>query len=183
MKSVIYLTTCILLASMASCSSGGKKEKDDTVIVSQDSLTDKGLQCMQRSEAKMTFEYKGKKYESLVVRRPDEGLPVVTNEQGERFADNRIRLYLTCGGKTVVDKEFTKEDFAGQVDEKFLKNAILEGMVYDKTTPEGILYAASVCYPQTDLYMPLRLTVTAEGKITIAREELLEDLYEDGKGE
>lgn len=183
MKSAIYLTMCILLASMMSCSSASKKEKDGTMIVNQDSVTDKGLQCMQRSEAKASFEYKGKKYESLVVRRPDETLPVVTNEQGERYADNRIRLRLTCEGKTLVDKEFTKEDFAGQVDAKFLKHAILEGMVYDKTSSAGILYAASVCYPQTDLYMPLRLTITANGNISIVREELMEDLYEEEKGE
>ena len=90
---------CILLASMMSCSSASKKEKDGTMIVNQDSVTDKGLQCMQRSEAKASFEYKGKKYESQVVRRPDETLPVVTNEQGERYADNRIRLRLVMGGR------------------------------------------------------------------------------------
>ena len=58
-----------------------------------------------------------------------------------------------------------------------MKYSILEGLVYDKTTPQGIIYAASVCYPQSDLYVPLRLTVSADGKISMAKEELLEEVY------
>ena len=54
---------------------------------------------------------------------------------------------------------------------------ILEGIVYDKTTPEGIVYAASVCYPQTDLYVPLSITVTADGKMSIKKVDMLEDDY------
>lgn len=77
-----------------------------------------------------------------------------------------------------MDKVFTKESFASLVDAKFMKYAILEGLVYDKTTPQGIVYAASICYPQTDLYVPLRLTVTTDGKISMTKEELMQDLYE-----
>ena len=58
-----------------------------------------------------------------------------------------------------------------------MKQFILEGLVYDKTTPKGIVYAASICYPQTDLYIPLSLTITPDGKITMMKEELLEDLH------
>ena len=76
-------------------------------------------------------------------------------------------------------KEFTKETFASLVDAKFLKNSILEGLVFDQTTSQGFIYAASVCYPQTDLYIPLRITVTPDGKVSMVQEELLEDLYQD----
>ena len=99
------------------------------------------------------------------------------NEEGEKFVDNSISLRLTSGGKTIVDKVFTKGDFASLVDAKYMKQFILEGLVYDKTTPKGIVYAASICYPQTDLYIPLSLTITPDGKITMMKEELLEDLH------
>ena len=59
-----------------------------------------------------------------------------------------------------------------------MKHSILEGLVYDKTTPQGIVYAASVCYPQSDLNIPLSITVSADGRISLAKEELLEDLHE-----
>ena len=63
--------------------------------------------------------------------------------------------------------------------EDFLAKSILEGMVYNKTTPQGIVYAASVCYPQTDLYVPISITITADGKMTMVREELLEEIYDE----
>ena len=113
-----------------------------------------------------------------MVRRPDDSLPVVTNEQGEKFVDNRITLRITSGGKSIVNKEFTKESFASLVGAKFLKHSILEGLVYDKNTSKGMVYAASICYPQSDLYIPLSITVSADGKISIAKEELLEEVYE-----
>ena len=57
--------------------------------------------------------------------------------------------------------------------------SILEGIVYDKTTPQGIVYAASVCYPQTDLYMPLSITITADGKMSIRKVDMLEEDLND----
>ncbi|MDC7146957.1 DUF4738 domain-containing protein, partial [Bacteroides ovatus] len=42
-----------------------------------------------------------------------------------------------------------------------------------------IVYAASVCYPQTDLYMPLSITITADGKMSIQKVDILEEDYDD----
>lgn len=178
MKTVVYIVTCVVGLLVASCNSRSKGGEDVQVLM-PDSTVTSAPQRMQVSDAKVTITYKGKEYHSSVVRRPDENLPVVKNEQGEKFVDNSITLRITCGGKQIVDKVFTKESFASLVDAKFMKYAILEGLVYDKTTPQGFVYAASVCYPQTDLYVPLRLTVSSEGKILMAKEELLQDLFEE----
>ena len=88
-------------------------------------------------------------------------------------------LHLTPGNETVLNKTFTKNDFSSVVDAKFLSKSILEGIVYDKTTPQGIVYAASVCYPQTDLYMPLSITITADGKMSIQKVDMLEEDLND----
>ena len=179
MKSIVYILACAAVVFFNACSSKDKSRKDDATVLMQDSTQTAAPQRMQVSDVKETFTYKGKEYQSFVVRRPDETLPMVQNEQGEKFVDNRISLRITCGGKQVVDNVFTKESFASLVDAKFMKYAILEGLVYDKTTPGGIIYAASVCYPQSDLYVPIRLTVTADGKISMAREELMEEYQTD----
>jgi len=60
-----------------------------------------------------------------------------------------------------------------------MAKSILEGIAYDKTTPEGFVYAASICYPQTDLYVPVSITISTEGKISMKKEELLEEVYEE----
>ena len=56
---------------------------------------------------------------------------------------------------------------------------MLEGIVYDKITPQGFVYAASVCYPQTDYYIPLSITITADGKMIIEKVDLLEEDYSE----
>ena len=195
MKNIVYILVCASVIFFTACSSQDKNKKDGTQVLMQDSTEIAGPQRMQVSDVKTSFTYKGKEYQSSVVRRPDESLPIVKNEQGEKFVDNRITLRITCGGKQVVDKGitlritsggksivnkvFTKESFASLVDAKFMKYSILEGLVYHKTTPQGIIYAASVCYPQSDLYVPIRLTITADGKISMVKEELMEDYQTD----
>ena len=181
MRTVVYIVACVVVLSVISCTSRNRNGEDVQILM-RDSTVVTAPQRMQVSDTKTTITYRGKEYRSSVVRRPDESLPVVKNEQGERFVDNSITLRITCGGRQVVDKVFTKESFASLVDAKFMKYAILEGLVYDKTTPQGIIYAASICYPQTDLYVPLRLTVSADGKISMAKEELLEDVDEEENG-
>ena len=165
MRNVFYFWICIAIWLLSACSSQKKEDRGDIQVLMKDSVDANGLQRMQVSDSKTSFTYKGKEYQSSVVRRPDDSLPVVINEQGDKFVDNSITLRITSGGKSIVDKVFTKESFASLV-------------VYDKTTPQGIVYAASVCYPQSDLYIPLSITVSADGKISLAKEELLEDLHE-----
>ena len=61
-----------------------------------------------------------------MVRRPDDSLHFVINQQGDKFVDNSITLRITSGGKSIVDKVFTKESFASLVDAKFMKHSIIE---------------------------------------------------------
>lgn len=179
MKKSVYVLMCVSLMLLAGCSSQKKNEKDLLQAQMQDSVAKSGAPSrMQVSDVKTTFSYRGKEYKSSVMRRPDETLPIVNNGQGENFVDNSIALRLICGNKVVVDKVFTKQSFASLVDAQFMQYAVLEGLVYDQTTPQGILYAASVGYPQSDLYVPIRLTITADGQISMSKEELMDDYPE-----
>ena len=166
---------------LGACRPSMKNNVASQEALMQDSVHRDGLQRMQVSEVKAKVTFRGKEYHSTVVRRPDESLPKVTNEQGEKFVDNRITLTLTCGGKTVLQRTFTKESFASLVDAKFMKYALLEGVVLDEPSQQGIVYAASVGYPQSDLYVPLRLTVTPDGKLTMSKDELMDDWHEAEK--
>lgn len=174
MKQIRFVWAALFALILAACSGNGKKE-NQLQMVAQDSVAVHTPQRMQASDVTSTFTYKGKDYTSRVVRRPDEALPHVKDEQGDEFVDNSITVLLTDAGRKVLDRRFTKRDFAGLVDERFLKHSLLEGLVYDQTTPQGIVYAASVCYPQSDLYVPLRITVTPDGKVTMAKEERMNE--------
>lgn len=179
MRKLIYLLLLPMAVAVTAC--GGKKGNADheSVLVKMDSVDAHGLQRMQTSKSEMNIKFKGKEYHSLVSRTPDESLPHVTNEMGDTYVDNKIVLRLTRGDATVLNKTFTKNDFASVVDAKFLSKSVLEGIVFDKTAPQGIVYAASVCYPQTDLYVPLSITITADGKMSIKKVDVIEEELED----
>ncbi len=179
MKKHIYLLLLPMMVMMVAC--GGKKgnQSDNITLVMQDSTDVHGLQRMQTSKSEVDITFKGKKYRSFISRTPDENLPHVLSEMGDTYLDNRIVLRLTRGNEQVVNKAFTKNDFAPYVDAAFLSKSVLEGIVYDKTTPQGIVYAASICYPQTDYYIPLSITISADGKMKIQKEEQLEETYEE----
>ena len=180
MKKLVYLFFLAgILTGLASCNSAKKESENRNAsgMLLQDSSVH-GLQRMQVSKADVEIQYKGKTYRSSITRTPDEELPRVVSEMGDTYADNKIVLRLQRDGREVFNKTFTKADFASLIGQEFLSKSILEGMVYNKTSPEGILYAASICYPQTDLYVPVTITITADGKMSMRKDELMEDIYE-----
>ena len=180
LKTILFIALTILLAT--ACKSD-KKQGDSLYSDLEENQNEvhtraDGAQRMQTSHVKTEIKWKGKDYLTTITRTPDEALSKVTAENGTPFVDNKIVLTITCGGKPFFNKTFTKADFASVVDASFLRKAILEGLVYNKTTPNAIVFAASVCYPQTDLYIPLAISISADGKMTIRKDELLEEIYE-----
>ena len=186
MRKLIYLLLLPLAVAVTAC--GGKKGSSDnqSLLARIDSIDAHGLQRMQTSKSETNFKFKGKDYHSFVSRTPDEYDFRIRETQTYEILEDVARLRSEVGllyrnpfNETVLNKTFTKNDFSSVVDAKFLSKSILEGIVYDKTTPQGIVYAASVCYPQTDLYMPLSITITADGKMSIQKVDILEEDYDD----
>ncbi|MEG1563739.1 MAG: DUF4738 domain-containing protein [Bacteroides sp.] len=177
MKSLVYLLLLSATMTLSACGGKSENQKDDTQLVMRDSTDAHGLQRMQVSRSERDITFKGKEYHAKISRTPDEELPPVVSEMGDTYVDNEIALRLACGSEQVFNMTFTKTNFATFVDEDFLAKSILEGIVYDKTTPQGIVFAASLCYPQTDMYIPLSITISANGKMTIEKVEVLEEGY------
>ncbi|MBP1613696.1 MAG: hypothetical protein H6Q13_1144 [Bacteroidetes bacterium] len=177
MKKLIYLQLLLIAMAGAACSGKKENQSEDRQVLLKDSTDAQGLQRMQISKSEKDVQYKGKDYHIFLLRTPSDSLPHVASDQGDVYLDNQIVLKLTRGGEHVFSKTFTKKNFSSVVDEAFLAKSILEGMVYDKTTPQGIVLAASISYPQTDLYVPVSITITADGRMSMQKEELMEDAY------
>ena len=137
-----------------------------TQSLARDPLAEEILQSI-RKESKRSLKVQ-------VFRTPDETLPRVKDEAGNEYVDNRVNLRIISQGKTLVERSLTKASFASVVDQRFLQHAIFEGLVYDTVTSRGVVFAASVSYPQSDLYVPIRLTFTAGGHVSMETEDLLE---------
>lgn len=178
----MHIGTLLAVMGIVACTSNKDTTKnDETRVLLRDSIDSHGIQRMQVSKVEQTITFEGKKYKSFVQRMPNDSLPRVKNDMGEVFVDNTITLRLTRGNEKIFNKTFTKQSFSSLVSGEFMKHAILEGMVFDKTTSQGLVYAVSVSYPQTDLYIPMSVTITPGGKMSMVKEELMEDIYTEEK--
>ena len=126
------------------------------------------IRSMETSVYEDTMTYRSQLYGYRVERRADLTLPKVKDEDGVSFSDNSISLYVMREGKSVFRKTYTKEALAAYIPSDFMKKGVLEGLVFYKTDASGMLFIASVCYPQTDLYAPVLITISADGGVKYA---------------
>ena len=179
MRKLIYWLLLPLAVAVSAC--GGKKGSSDntSTLAMIDSVDAHGLQRMQTSKSETDFKFKGKDYHSLVSRTPDENLPHVTNELGDTYVDNKIVLHLTRGNETVLNKTFTKNDFSSVVDANSYLSLYWKVLYMTRLLRRELCMQRVFCYPQTDLYMPLSITITADGKMSIQKVDMLEEDYDD----
>lgn len=179
MRKIIYLLFIIIVTiPVISCSEKKEKQEDEAVAFQIDSVDNQGVQRMQTSKNEQTVKLKGKDYTIYIERAPNDSLPRVKSDGGDVYVDNQITLRVTRNkGEKVFSKIFTKQSFSSLINAGFLSKSILEGMVFDKVTPNGLVFATSVSFPQTDLYMPLSITISADGKMSMVKEELMEETY------
>jgi hypothetical protein len=103
-----------------------------------------------------------------VSRTPDDSLRMVKDETGQKYVDNRISLkIIRPDGSVFFSRTFTKAAFDSFLNDDYRKTGILEGFVYDKVEGNNLFFAASVCHPQTDEYIPMVVTVSNFGDVGI----------------
>ena len=59
--------------------------------------------------------------------------PIVVDEDGVIYKDNRFKLHITQDGKTLFDRSFTKADFNFLLSKDFQKYGIMDGMRFNHT--------------------------------------------------
>jgi len=167
---------CMMAVTLSSCHQRTQKDPDNYVVeaIKPDVISTE-IHELQTIKATSQAEFKGKMYDMTVVRRADSTLPIVTDVQGLKYYDNTITLEVTTGGKIFADKIFNKNTFASYLEADFLKHSILEGLVFDKVTENGLMFAASVSYPESDLYVPFHITLLPNGSLSIDKADLMED--------
>jgi len=149
----------------------GNHKSDSEIIEVKDSVKKAPVtQKIQEYKSTSSITWRGGTYTYSIHRMVDQGLPVVTDNNGTKFFDNKIDLTITHDGTQFFSQTFTKSTFSPYIDEAFKKKGILEGLVFDKVGNGCLQFAASVCFPQTDEYIPLVVKLSADGSISIARD-------------
>ena len=170
-KSVLALTFVGLLVT--SC---GKKKQHDDIIVQETEIPQPQAPIrMQDYKDVKDVQWLGKQYQVEVTRTACDSLAMVKDESGQQFVDNRIVLkVIRQDGSVFCTKTFTKSAFSACLNDDYRKTGILEGFVFDKAEGNQLFFAASVCHPQTDEYIPMVVTVSNFGEVGIARDQQME---------
>ena len=170
-KSVLALTFVGLLAT--SC--GKKKQHDDIIVQETETPQPQAPIRMQDYKDIKDVQWLGKQYQIEVSRTACDSLAMVKDETGQQFVDNRIVLrVIRQDGTVFCTKTFTKSAFNACLDDDYRKTGILEGFVFDKAEGNHLFFAASVCHPQTDEYIPMVVTLSNFAEVGISKDQQME---------
>ena len=170
-KSVMAL----VFVGLITVSCGKKKQHDDIIVQETETPQPQAPIRMQDYKDIKDVQWLGKQYQVEVTRTADDSLKMVKDELGQQFVDNRITLrVIRSDGSIFCTKTFTKSAFDGCLDDDYRKTGILEGFVFDKAEGNQLYFAASVCHPQTDEYIPMVVTVSNFAEVGIAKDQQME---------
>lgn len=170
-KSVLALTFVGLLAT--SC--GKKKQHDDIIVQETETPQPQAPIRMQDYKDIKDVQWLGKQYQVEVTRTASDSLAMVKDETGQQFVDNRIVLkVIRQDGSVFCTKTFTKSAFSACLNDDYRKTGILEGFVFDKAEGNHLFFAASVCHPQTDEYIPMVVTLSNFAEVGISKDQQME---------
>jgi hypothetical protein len=175
----IFRPALFLVIAALATSCGHKETKPTTSPEQMAAQKGDSIQRMQSSHSTGTASWHGAKFSYDIKRSPNDSLPTVTDENGTRFADNSIDLVVTKNGSAFFSKTFSKRTFDAFLDKDFREKGILEGIVFDKAAPDGLHFAASVSFPQSDMYIPLVICIGSNGHMSITKDTVLDSPSED----
>ena len=171
----IQLLAALLMAVLA-ISCGKKKESKDIIVPTAEVVKPKAPISMQPYNQQQEVKWlDNRSYQVFINRVADDSLRMVQDETGQKFVDNRITLRVVrADGSVFFKKVFTKATFDAQLDDDYRQTGILEGLVFDKVDGNNLVFAGSVSHPQTDEYIPLVVTVSNFGNVTIKRDDQMD---------
>lgn len=173
MKQELTLLAIASLCLLTGCKE--KKQTEEIIAPKIETPKPQGPISMQPYSNTIPVEWLGKDYKVEVGRAACDSLPIVKDETGQKFVDNRITLrVLRADGSVAISKTFTKTTFSNYLTANYRQSGILAGFVFNKVEGQQLSFAASVCLPQTDEYIPLEVKVDNFGNVKIERDSQMD---------
>ena len=178
----LLMAGCLALV-LTAC--GDKKKSDNIITERIDVPKPQEPVRLQPYADSRDISWIGRNYHLDINRESKDSLPMVKDETGQQFVDNVVTLVVSRqDGSVFYRHQFSKKDFDKFLDDDYRKTGILEGLVYDKTDGDWLEFAASVCHPQTDEYIPLIVRLSRTGSLTIKPDSQMDtNAYEEKKSE
>ena len=165
----------LAFVGLITTSCGKKKQHDDIIVQETETPQPQAPIRMQDYKDIKDVQWLGKQYQVEVTRTACDSLAMVKDETGQQFVDNRIVLkVIRQDGSVFCTKTFTKSAFSACLNDDYRKTGILEGFVFDKAEGNHLFFAASVCHPQTDEYIPMVVTLSNFAEVGISKDQQME---------
>lgn len=137
---------------------------------------------MQKKETTEKISWGGQTYEVSISRTPADSLPMVANEIGQKFVDNRIALTIRrSDGSEFFRRSFSKASFQSYLTPDYRRVGLLNDMRFKDANGAELNFIVSLAEPEAtdDEFLPLLLSINRQGGIGIRVEDDLDMLAGD----
>lgn len=172
MNKNITIIAAVSIMMATACKEKKQPVREDIITTRQEVPAPKAPITMQEYKDIKDVEWQGKKYRVEIARTPADSLPMVKDELGQKYVDNRITLIVSRQDSTVFYKRsFTKNAFASYLDDDYRSKGILEAMIFEKVADGALEFAVSIAHPQSeDEFIPLTMKLDRDGGLNIKRD-------------
>lgn len=123
---IIASVTCIFMSCIGNTTD---KSGVDTIQTSQVSKNTVNKMPEYNLEGEVVVD--GEKYTYEFAFSNNTKLPVVTTDEGYKYYDNSVKLYINRGQETVYEHTFTKEAFQSLIPATDYKRSVLAGFNFN----------------------------------------------------
>ena len=113
-------------------------------------------------------------YEYVIERHAADSLPIITDDEGDKYADNIATLSVHRDGNQIFKRTFYKSTFRHLLPRGFYHGSVLDGMAFERPDGANLRFVASVSNPGTDLFVPILITIDPNGNFTMVKSDELE---------
>ena len=177
MRKILAIMAILTTAATFVACEKEKKQTVNNIIVPprEEKVPDTLIHQMNEIDHVDEVKWVGSTYKVRVHRYSSDSLSVATDENGKRYYNNLIRVHITrADGSVFFDKLFSKKMFEGFVDDKYLSQNLILGMVYNGNDANNLYFLGSVGCPDilTEEYVPFNVSVNRVGEVKVEKASL-----------
>lgn len=177
MRKILAVMAILTTAATFVACEKEKKQTVNNIIVPprEEKVPDTLIHQMNEIDHVDEVKWVGSTYKVRVHRYSSDSLSVATDENGKRYYNNLIRVHITrADGSVFFDKLFSKKMFEGYVDDKYLSQNLILGMVYNGNDANNLYFLGSVGCPDilTEEYVPFNVSVNRVGEVKVEKASL-----------
>jgi hypothetical protein len=175
----LLLASGIMMLGAAACKE--KKQSEDIITTKYEPEKPQAPIRMSVDKRQTDVQWLGRSYEVCVERVPVDSLPMVTDETGQKYHDNMVKLAVRRADSTVFfQKTFVKGSFSSYLDDDYRHRGILENIVFHEVDDNELEFSVIISHPDADdEFIPLEMNINAQGGIQIKLGDLIDEREEE----